>query len=255
VSFGGGLFNAGFTFFCLEVRNGRLVCIVRGDKFQLVTEALLKISQEKLPVSSTLNVFSAKTFSMVGVDFRCVRSGNFSKISKFFEERYTVDKGVYPMVSVTCSPGDMHQVFKYASVNLGKGTTTFGGRDFLFVPSKCKTWGQLIANVLKMRRDLSNSLYSTAIDILCPTFIKKLPHFPSKRKTTQRIVVDSSLLEEFARWPEFRNRLLNLYFGIGNLIQDPLIGDCFKDLRMMTAFRLPELLRNLHPDDPDACRA
>ena len=238
---------------------GELIFIVRGKKFQGVTEALLRISQQIVLISSgkspKQDLFAAKTFSMLGVDFKYLKVKNFSSISKFFKETYTPGKGVYPEVGVTCSPRDMHKVYKYGQENLGEGTTTFGGRDFCFVPSKCKTWGQLIATVLEMRKALSSSLYATAIDVRCPTSLEELPSLPSTKRTHRGIKVNRLLLEVFKRWgPDFENRLLNLYFGTSNLIQDPLIGDCFEDLRIMTASRFPELLRSLQPEDSDSRR-
>lgn len=56
----------------------------------------------------------------------------------------------------------------------------------------------------------------------------------------------------FKRWgPTLEHRLRNLYFALSNLLQDPLIGDCFEDLRLMAEQRLPVALRAFAPKDED----
>jgi hypothetical protein len=51
--------------------------------------------------------------------------------------------------------------------------------------------------------------------------------------------------------PTLEHRLRNLYFALSNLLQDPLIGDCFEDLRPMAELRLPEALACFDRNDGD----
>lgn len=230
-----------------------LIFIVRGNTFASVTDTLSTISQTSVVITSGKEIkehlFSAKTFSLVGIDSIYLKSPNMSKLPSIFNEAY--DKtAIHPMLSITCSPGDMKTVYEYAANNLGDGFTTFGGKDFSIYPDKCKTWGILLKNLLEMRRDLSANIYSTFLEIHYPAAKQKFENYPSSAINNTGIIINSTLLALFKKWgPYFESRLLNLYFGISNLIQDPLVGDSFEDLRRSAAHHLPEALDSLSPDD------
>jgi hypothetical protein len=231
-----------------------LVFIVRGDKFSSVTSTLNEISQTSVEISAdkgknTEHLFSAKTFSLIGVDFKYLKGSASSNLPTLFNEKYSKDK-THPVLGITCSPGDMKTIYNYAEKALGSCSTTFGGKDFLIDPQKCKTWGVLLETLLKMRKDLARNIYSTSLEIRCPIQNEKFENYPSQPNNNKGINVNPPLLKKFKKWkPYFENRLLNLYFGISNLIQDPLVGDSFKDLRLSIECHLPELLDGLSPED------
>jgi len=231
-----------------------LVFVVRGKRFSSVTSALSEISQSIVQVRThgksrpEQNLFSAKTFSLIGIDFQYLKSSVRSQLPVLFNETYN-RSNIHPVLNITCTPGDMKTVCEYAFNIFGKGFTTYGGKDFLIYPDKCKTWGVLIEALLKMRSDLAYNIYSTSLEIFCPAKCSQLQDFPSVPHKQTGINVDSSLLSLFGKWgPYFESRLSNLYFGISNLIQDPLVGECFEDLRQSAVHHLPEALKRLSPD-------
>jgi|GEM_PF-2360811 len=230
-----------------------LVFVVRGNKFSSITDALSNISQTSVEINTSngkkINLFSAKTFSLIGVDFKYLKEDAWSQLPKRFDEEYNKDI-THPMLGITCSPGDMKKIYEYTEKSLGPCSTTFGGKDFFIYPEKCKTWGVLLETLLKMRKDLTDNIYSTSLEILSPVQSDKFENYPSLINNHKGINVNSHLLREFKRWGcYFENRLLNLYFGISNLIQDPLVGDTFKDLRLSVDCHLLEALESLSPDN------
>jgi hypothetical protein len=235
-----------------------LAFVARSASFSRVATVLSGISREMVAVSTKgqteKHLFAAKTYSLFGVDYRYLdvkKTTKAPEIVRLLDEHYD-DQGIHPIVGITCAPGDMRRVHEYASRALGKGYSTFGSTDLVYDLSKCATWGKMVADIVKLRRALSGSVYSTSISILHPQIESDLADAPVVKNARHGITVRQSLLNQFRRWgPDFENRLLNLYFGISNSLQDPLVGDCFEDIRKAAAEWLPELLAKLSPDDDD----
>jgi hypothetical protein len=229
-----------------------LVLIARGQTFKSVTETISEVSKLKVVIKSNEgsneHLFSAKTFSFFGINFELVMNKSRSKLKENLSEEIRYGEGVFPVVSVTCPPGDMSKIASYGKEKIGKSFVTFGGKDLLFLPTNCMTWGELISSVLSMRNLPSVNIYSTSIEVMCAD--SNLADSPSDQFHGEGITVEKNLLSKFRKWgPVFENRLLNLYFGLSNLMQDPLIGDSFKDLKIVANDILPQLLALLNPSD------
>lgn len=235
-----------------------LLFILRGKRFSDVTKALANISKQAVLIQAgnkkTVDLFSAKTYSLLGIDFNFTQPPLRGNLHKEFDEEFTYGKGVFPSIDITCAPGNMQSVSKYGKKKFGFGYSTFGSRDLVFRPEGSSTWGQFIKDVLEIRKKLSGRLYSTSVNILCKEPITDYPDFPISEKKREGLRVTKSHMKLFRRWgPIFENSLRNLYFGISNLLQDPLIGDCFEELRPTIETQLPFLLQNAAPND-DAVR-
>jgi hypothetical protein len=232
---------------------------VRGRKFESVIKALSDISQAEIRFSNrgraVNSLFAAKTYSIIGIDFNFIL--NKGSLLKHIKDDLVVGKNVYPQLSVICSPGDMHSVINSGIKTYGECNSTFGSIDVVFSPTKCKTWGEFLNKVIKFRskKALKNKIYSTLINIQ-KSYVEKdfskigaLKNNSSKqgRKLSRRHII---LFKKLG--PAFEHRLLNIYFGISNLMQDPLIGDCFHDLKTILNERLIPLLEKTQPDNEKA---
>lgn len=227
-----------------------LVFIVRGNKFSDVLSTLSQISQQSISIENNENTFSAKTFSLIGMDYDLIKQGNYKILESIFDEKIEDGKDIFPRLNITCAPGDMHEVYKLASEKIGTGYYSYGSFDLSFKPAKCETWGKLAKNVLELRKDMKGKLYSTDIRLFGKKEMKEYPNFPSHAEARAGIQVDSERIKLFRKWgPIFENTLLNLYFGVSNLMQDPLIGDCFADLKPSLDKSLPEWLGENNVED------
>jgi hypothetical protein len=223
-----------------------IACIVRGKHFGDVAKKLLDISSKAVLIKKgrreTIDLFSAKTFSVMGIDFSLTHADQRKYLLKSFTEPLK-SPAPTPLLSVTCPSASMDEVRDCLSTWIGQARDALGSTDLIFVPDKCRTWGDFIAAVLRIRRKLSNKLYSTSISVSFDSQPRlqdlKLEKSSNPRKGFRISASDITL---FAKWgPLFENRLVNLYYGISNLMQDPLIGSCFNDLRPA----LGELLKTL----------
>jgi hypothetical protein len=231
-----------------------LLFIVRGKRFSDVTMTLSNISQQAVIIQAQnkekIDLFSAKTYSLLGIDFNFTQPPLRGNLHKEFSEEFTYGKGVFPSIDITCAPGNMKSVIEYGEKKFGLAYSTFGGKDLVFRAKGASTWGQFIKDVLEIRKKLSNRLYSTSVNILCKQSTADYPNFPVSEKKWDGLRVTKSHMKLLKRWgPIFENSLRNLYFGISNLLQDPLIGNCFKALRPTIETRLPFLLRKADPND------
>ena len=232
-----------------------LLFLIRGEKFSDVIQALGKISQQAVRISNESNprtvLAPAKTFSLIGVDFELIKPRNRKKLTKIFPEPFETGKGVFPVLNITCPPASMKKVYDFASKKIGAGFITFGANDFVF---NCRhgRWGAFIRDVLEMRRSLADDLYSTSVGIMCAGdggFGKSKSY---GQRSAKGLFVSPKLAAQFTKWgPYFEGRLRNLYFGVSNLIQDPLTGECFEDLKLLAKNRLPQILDDLSPVDED----
>jgi hypothetical protein len=131
----------------------------------------------------------------------------------------------------------------------GAGAVTYGTNDLFFQP-KTSTWGKFITDILTLRREFDGQVYSTSVTVnearATPAAVASRPH---PRRVLAMPSPNSPLFRRWGRTLE--HRLRNLYFGLSNLLQDPLVGECFEDLRPMAELRLPRLLQELdsHHDD------
>ena len=231
-----------------------LVFVVRGNTFAQVTDTLTGISQRRVIVEADgrrrKDVFSAKTFSLLGIDVDTLKGGRRA-LEHMFDEPFSVRQGVHPTLTVTCVPGSMDQVAGHGGKMFGEGFSVFGSTDFVFIPSKCATWGEFVGRVLAMRKDLTDHIYATSIQVASdPRVVAAGDPLQPQRVHRKGIRVTPGRMATFHRWgPVFENRLKNLSFGISNLLQDPLIGDCFLDLRRTVDSRLPALLKTTSPSN------
>ncbi|MDH3890522.1 MAG: hypothetical protein OEV49_05510 [candidate division Zixibacteria bacterium] len=233
-----------------------LLFVVRGHSFKDVTDALARLGRTKVSLPSSFDseatdtLVVAKTFSMVGIDFSLVKNGDFDTIRKSFIEPIDMSSGVFPRWNVACIPGNMQQVYDSVTEKIGNGYCSYGGFDLSFDATNSRTWGEFIANVLELRRDLGKLLYSTSVHILGHDGARLFPTTQSTLVDRKAITVDSERMDLFNKWgPVFESILFNLYFGTNTLVQDPLIGSCFSDLRLVLDETLPRWLVELDPED------
>jgi len=235
-----------------------LLFVLRGHKFNEVISALGKISEQTVTITGNTGsdtvLAPAKTFSLLGVDFNLVTPSKRASLPDRFPEKYEFGNGVFPILTATCPPGSMQKVYNIGSKRIGPGFVTFGSSDFVFNSSN-GTWGKFIYNVLEMRRALSGSLYSTSIGILRAGNDGFGKAIKCNFIQGKRLDITERLAGLFGKWgPNFEGRLRNLYFGLSNLMQDPLTGECFEDMRTLAKTRLPHVLSELSPDDDDDVR-
>ncbi len=233
-----------------------LVFIVRGKRFSDITTALSNIGRKSVVVITKEmrkhDLFSAKTFSLVGIDFQLTQPPLKSSLPKRFNEQFTYGEGVFPTFDVTCAPGDMKAVIEFGEKKFGRGFGTFGCKDVVFKPQGTSTWGEFIKAVLDTRNGLAQRLYSTSVNVLCEQTPESMEDLMGPGKNRRGLSITKSRMGLFERWgPIFENSLRNLYFGLSNLMQDPLIGDCFEDLRIAAEDRLLYLLKQTDREDED----
>jgi hypothetical protein len=234
-----------------------LLFVLRAKQFKNITDAFARISEQKVHVGPTekdVVLAPAKTFSLVGLDFSLTQSRNARALLKEFPEKFTAREKIFPVLHVTCPPASMKKVHELAKDRLGRGFVTYGLHDFVFTPDN-GSWGEFIRNVIQLRSKISGHVYSTAVGILS-TGDGKFGN-PTAYELPERegIQIAASLSKLFHSWgPVFEDRLRNLHFGLSNLMQDPLIGDCFNDLQPFVKSRLPVLLKQLSPKDDDAIK-
>ncbi len=248
-----------------------IVFIVKGKSFRSVISALSTISKLEVTVNTDgeqrRDIFSEKTFSIIGIDFDLIRKSHL--LPKIFNEKITFGKGIFPNLSITCSSRYMKAVSDYVktNTNIGSHCSTYGSSDLIFVPIEAPkhsrfsfpskqtsfvTWGKFILDVYKLRAspELQGKVYSTAINILDKN--SDLIEFPKliNNQSNNFVEVKRKHIELFKSWgQDFEYRLTNLYLGIDNLLQDPLIGDCFKDLYKLMNNRLLEILNEKVKDE------
>ena len=181
-----------------------LLFILRGKRFSDVTKALANISKQAVLIQAgnkkTVDLFSAKTYSLLGIDFNFTQPPLRGNLHKEFDEEFTYGKGVFPSIDITCAPGNMQSVSKYGKKKFGFGYSTFGSRDLVFRPEGSSTWGQFIKDVLEIRKKLSGRLYSTSVNILCKEPITDYPDFPISEKKREGLRVTKSHMKLFRRW-------------------------------------------------------
>ena len=230
-----------------------LLLLLRGTGFKQITETLSSISQQIVRYRDGGRqghvLLPAKTLSILGIDFDLTLPRNRRRLTSRLHEPFTSGTGVFPNISITCPPAAMATVYKYGRRRFGPGAETFGATDFLFQPTRGH-WGQFISNVLDFRKDLPGNIYSTSVSILVkPHNLANVPHTSPKREPLRMPRANSDCI---IRWGStLEHRLRNLYFALSNLVQDPLIGDCFETLRPMAESRLPAALKTLNPQDDD----
>ncbi len=223
-----------------------LLFLLRGDKFGEVTQALSEISGLFLkPPHASRQILPTKTFSIIGLDFNLTLKANRSLLIRQLDEPFRRGRGVFPLLNVTCPAGSMGPVYRRATATIGPGVVTFGGNDFLFTPRPGK-WGDFISRVLNLRRGLSDNLYSTSVSILRAE--KQHAAIPLPRANRRPLEMTPLLRKSLPNWKTtIEERVTNIYFGLSNLLQDPLIGHCFEDLRPMLTEALPEFLTTQSP--------
>jgi hypothetical protein len=230
-----------------------VVFVVKGERFADVIEALTSIGKQAVGVvegdKTTEHLFSAKTFSLIGFDFDLIAEETFSNLEQTFDEPIENGGSVFPRFNITCAPGDMHDVFNEAEAKLGSGYCAYGSTDLMFDADKCKSWGQFIRRVMEVRKKMQGKLYSTSVQIYNKPQEGDIPKDHTKLVKRKGLNVDEARLNLFQDWgSDFENKLLNLYFGISNLMQDPLIGDCFSDLKPVLDDELPRYLSEKSDD-------
>jgi hypothetical protein len=225
-----------------------LLFLLRGHKFGEVTQALSEISGLFLkPPRATRQIIPTKTFSLIGLDFDLTLPAKRSLLVQELDEPFRRGRGVFPLLNVTCFAGSMGPIYRRAVATIGPGVVTFGGSDFLFTPKRRSwTWGDFISRVLNLRHGLSNDLYSTSISILrVERQHADIPLLPPRRRPLE---MASPLRDALPTWgTTIEERVTNIYFGVSNLLQDPLIGHCFEDLRPMLTEDLPIFLTTQSP--------
>jgi hypothetical protein len=230
-----------------------LLLVLRGSEFKQITESLSSISQQFITLSTggkqTNTLLPAKTLSILGIDFDLTLRRNRQALKKKLNEPFKRGRGVFPNLSVTCPPAAMGAVQKAGKTHFGAGAEIFGATDFLFQPKR-GIWGSFIADVLDFRTKLPGTIYSTSVSILvAPKRLVNVPYKPPRRAPLKMPGAGAVC---FTRWgPTLEHRLRNLYFALLNLLQDPLIGSCFDNLRPMAESFLPRLLNSLDPQDDD----
>lgn len=235
-----------------------LVFVVRGYTFRAVTATLATISQQEVEFyngqTSAVDLLSAKTFSLLGIDLNLLGSPPYRTLKRTLKETFSTNRGCRPYVTVTCAPQSMVRVGEYGRSHLGAGSSTFGATDCIFLPKRGTTWGQFISRVLTMRQELAGDIYSTSIQISSDLFFNRAgsdnAYVGAGALVRPGLRLTASRMKLFSRWGAIvENRLRNLSFGLSNLLQDPIIGDCFSDLRYAVDSRLPEMLERSDPED------
>jgi hypothetical protein len=218
-----------------------ILFVLRGETFKEVTEALAAISSQCVILGETeRQILPSKTYSLIGLDFSLTVSTKRSLLRAHFPETFRFGRAVFPTLSITCPAGNMASIYERAKDKIGPGAVAFGATDLLFCPKR-GSWGDFIGRVLYLRRGLSKQIYSTSISIFrADDDLSAAPHPFVARHGLQ---MSSALKERLPDWGlTLEQRLRNIYFGVSNLMQDPLIGACFEDLRPLLGQRLPALL-------------
>lgn len=240
-----------------------LLFLVNGQSFQSVTDACSVISQQSVVVTKnntkTEDLFSAKTYSIFGIDFELIKVANVSDLKAHFPEPIRFGTKLFPIITITCPPINMREVFLKAKTLLGQPYSAFGENDFFVRPSKCSTWGELVYNLIDLRKQLGQGIYSTSIELFNKHGLSNYYKAPLQKMSegddTRKVSVTAKFIEILKNWgPIYENRLLNLYFGIANQIHDPLLGEYFEDVSSLLNERLPQLLEQENPGDPDIVR-
>jgi hypothetical protein len=227
-----------------------LLLLIRGSKFNQVAKALSSISQQIVtPRGHEPTLLPAKTLSIFGIDFELTKKRNRHVLRTRLKESFKPGTGVFPSFSITCPPSAMNVVNKYCRSHFGKGAEVFGATDFLFQP-KGASWGKFIAEILDFRKNLTGKIYSTSANILVAP--KALAEAAYKVQPKRPLKMPYPKASCITRWGStLEHRLRNLYFALSNLLQDPLIGDCFEDLRLFAETRLPLALNIFDSKDED----
>ena len=227
-----------------------LLLLLRGKTFNQVSTALSSISQQLIGLGGKKATFlPAKTLSLLGIDFALTLPGNRPALKARLKETFKPGTGVFPRLHVTCPPAAMNAVAKYGRSHFGNGVEVFGATDFAFQP-RGSSWGKFIADVLDIRTNLVKKIYSTSVSILCEP--KNLLNVSYEMPTRRLLKMPAPNGRSLTRWSStVAHRVRNLYFALSNLLQDPLIGDCFEDLRLIAEERLPEALNTFDPEDED----
>jgi hypothetical protein len=230
-----------------------LLLVLRGSEFKQVTETLSSISQQivtyRQGAKQAQTLLPAKTLSIIGIDFELTLPRNRRLLKSRLKETFRPGDEVFPTLSITCPPAAMDAVYKHGQRHFGSGAEAFGATDFLFQPRGGR-WGNFIADVLDFRKDMRGKIYSTSVSILvAPKNLANVPHSSPRRGPLKMPCSNSPCI---TRWGStLEHRLRNLYFALSNLMQDPLIGDCFESLRPMAESRLPAALTAFDPQDDD----
>jgi hypothetical protein len=230
-----------------------LLLVLRGDSLQQIRNKLCAISREVIGTMGGEIPLPAKTWSIIGINFDLTLPRNRKKLRASLSERFSADSGVFPVLNITCPPAAMDKVYKYCQSHFGTGAEVFGATDFLFRP-RASSWGKFISDLLDFRKKMPSTVYSTSVNILTVPndFVGDIQvairsGFPLKMPFAES--------PTFLRWgATLEHRLRNVYFSLSNLLQDPLIGSCFEDLRQMAASYLPDLLKTRDPANEDDTR-
>ncbi len=230
-----------------------LILLLRGRMIETVTRTLSSITQLIAVIEErnrpSAQILPAKTLSMVGIDFSLTEPAYRARLKRELNEPFTEGKGAFPSCSVTCAPAAMNAVRKYGSRRFGEGAQLFGSADILFQPKKGR-WGTFVAHILDLRKKPPGEIYSTAITVKVAPKESPSVTYKAPRRRPLRIPLPASKC--FSKWgPTLEPRLTNLYYALSNLLQDPLIGDCFEDLRPIAEAKLPALLNTLPLEDDD----
>lgn len=239
-----------------------VVLLLRAHKFATIADALDTISKQKVYVvegsNTRIELVPAKTLSIFGIDYNLVSSAErVRSLPGRLGEAFIADKGVFPKLAVTCPASSMRRVREYGEKYFGPGAIAFGVTDWVFVPES-GTWGKLISRVLLMRRFLARHIYSTSIGVFQEPKAERDDRSPRGSRSagvpraSRRgpLPFPTGLPKLWKRsGADLEGRLTNLYFGLINLIHDPVIGTCFADLRPFATKRLPLLLKKLVPGD------
>jgi hypothetical protein len=239
-----------------------VVLVLRSEKFASIAKALDTISKQKVYVlegtRARIELVPAKTLSIFGIDYELLSSAErIRSLPASLPEPFARNKGVFPKLAITCPAASMHKVREYGEKYFGPAVIAFGVHDLVFVPES-GTWGNLTRRVLMMRRYLSQHIYSTSIGVF-----QEPPKETDDRLTAGSHQVHNAKRLQHGAVPfprklphllkrsgaDLEGRLTNLYFGLINLMHDPVIGTCFTDLRPFATKRLPLLLEKFTPGD------
>jgi hypothetical protein len=244
-----------------------IIFLIRARTFKDAADTLSNISKQAVFYRASRTdhhlIIPAKTFSLVGIDFDLTAGNQRATLKSRLDEPLQQPNGMRPHLAVTCPPAAMGAVQQYAKARFESCVVTLGATDFLLTPKE-GTWGDFLAAVLDLRTSLEGKIYSTSIGLsVLESPGSKLQDEPfqmpvrrgltmpavlRKRRSKWNAAIERRLGTKASKWDtSIEHRLRSLYFALSNLLQDPLIGSCFDDLRQMAEKRIPPLLRELNP--------
>lgn len=235
-----------------------IVFLIRGNTFATVAKALDIISSQHISVGGEslahIHLLPAKTLSFFGVNYSLISPANLKRLDQELKEPLNSNI-VFPKLSITCPAGSMERVRRYGEKFFGPSFVSFGVADLVFAPKR-GNWGNLVRQVIEMRQALPSDIYATSIGVLEKPRRRPLLSTALVKKGQYRSVTISKqtfqLIKNCGCGDDAQRRLTNLYFGLINLLQDPIIGSCFKDLLPFAQKGLPSFLREeFKPIDQD----